>query len=807
MKDKYREDELLFKPDDHSKLFVNKNRVTSRNRIEIFPYHRKEFDLISFIDFAISTYDQYYVDKIITRKDKTSSVKVYHSECIEKNMLLFKRALKSKTFKELKEFVIQANEEEACKRQIEQEENDDESEEDNENDKEPEEEKNEQEDNDEEQESKDVKKKYAFLILFGPGLSSIRVFVKNNMDQFTYRFQDFKINIALKSNDVDFSKIKKDSLIFHVIKYFSSRRHDCHPLARKYIRGLGTFSKNKKTESIEDENNVQGILNFCPGFIKILYQKIPSTDDLHYHNIVFIIIVFPWSIEALKKCNYVQLDSSFKGMKPYAYCVSHGIIYNESIPLSITIAPSECKEIYSFIFDEFDNVNQEKINWSKIAILSDMHPSIISACNQVGANIFFCHHHIIRYFGSNYVLGFFVDRLLKCYSFAQYDQLRFLMMNELNEYLDEKKNIGELSSTFQLKVNDLKQMLLYEDGDPKSNFFYTKWALWIRRDFNMTRCSNHQEGFHAIINKSLGLRYSFTSKLSNLISCTIRQANNFNLKQGDSIKRKRKELLTKVTNNLAKHSYDAFFYCSDSCDCEEDLYNYSVYRTQIPCRHMLLHKAKKSMLDLKNYIDENKVNIHFNDILHNILESSYVSSGSCKGAESTAEFIMMEFEDITDTSNRYIPPELIIKLVVDIGKCFNYALPFSQEITFDSNIHDLLEDTTDLDIQFDSRYKKSDYSKPLEIKISAEEQKVWTTTYKTLNQKIAKLALYETITEITTVYDDLKGTTIPFSLCFDEFTSVIDFKDDLAILNSIPAFKVRCWKAADKYMNNNKFFK
>lgn len=64
---------------------------------------------------------------------------------------------------------------------------------------------------------------------------------------------------------------------------------------------------------------------------------------------------------------------------------------------------------------------------------------------------------------------------------------------------------------------------------------------------------------------------------------------------------------------LSKHSNDAFFYCAD--DCEEDIYNLSVYGIKIPCRHMLLHKATESMLKLQNFIDENKVDIHFNDIL------------------------------------------------------------------------------------------------------------------------------------------------------------------------------------------------
>lgn len=55
------------------------------------------------------------------------------------------------------------------------------------------------------------------------------------------------------------------------------------------------------------------------------------------------------------------------------------------------------------------------------------------------------------------------------------------------------------------KGNDFLRKKISLDRNPKCSFFFTKWALWIRCDFNMTRRLNNQEGFHAIINKSLDL--------------------------------------------------------------------------------------------------------------------------------------------------------------------------------------------------------------------------------------------------------------------------------------------------------------
>lgn len=117
-------------------------------------------------------------------------------------------------------------------------------------------------------------------------------------------------------------------------------------------------------------------------------------------------------------------------------------------------------------------------------------------------------------------------------------------------------------------------------------------------------------------------------------------------------------------------------------------------------------------------------------------------AGSDRGAEDTAEFIMSEFENTVNSvkyfGNKYIPREFITNLIIDVGIYFKYTNPLSKEITYDSNVHIFDEDTTDLDIQFDKRNLKSHRKKPLEVKISAEEQKVWTATYKTLNQKWLK---------------------------------------------------------------------
>ena len=63
------------------------------------------------------------------------------------------------------------------------------------------------------------------------------------------------------------------------------------------------------------------------------------------------ILIIPneWENKIMSSFHYIELDGSFRGMKPHAFCVAHGIIFNESIPFAISIAPKESFELYELI--------------------------------------------------------------------------------------------------------------------------------------------------------------------------------------------------------------------------------------------------------------------------------------------------------------------------------------------------------------------------------------------------------------------------------------------------------------------------
>lgn len=84
-------------------------------------------------------------------------------------------------------------------------------------------------------------------------------------------------------------------------------------------------------------------------------------------------------------------------MDPYVYCITQGIIFNESIPLGITVTTTESSESFGLFFEHCDS--QKKLEWQTKAVLSDMGLALISFCQNHNLIQFFCHRHMIEHFG------------------------------------------------------------------------------------------------------------------------------------------------------------------------------------------------------------------------------------------------------------------------------------------------------------------------------------------------------------------------------------------------------------------------
>lgn len=231
------------------------------------------------------------------------------------------------------------------------------------------------------------------------------------------------------------SNFRKNSLLYKVAIFFNSSLNQCSDSVLSYfqrilhikIKDSLIFPPDKK------EKNVSDLLDHCPGFIKVSYPNNGDNKEIRYLS-----IIFPWSIDALKVSHYLQFDGSFFAMRPFTFCLSQAIYFNESIPISITLAPTESIELYQMIIDHLNELSENQIQWDELIVLSDMGASIQSVCNSNKIKQFFCQRHILQHFGSSSVLSIFVNRLLRCYSFHQYLECTEEIEMELDLYIAEK---------------------------------------------------------------------------------------------------------------------------------------------------------------------------------------------------------------------------------------------------------------------------------------------------------------------------------------------------------------------------------
>ena len=117
-------------------------------------------------------------------------------------------------------------------------------------------------------------------------------------------------------------------------------------------------------------------------------------DNLFIHSLVWI---DGHILDVINRASFIELDCSFYVFKPYEYCIPQGIICNESVPLGISIGPSESH----YIYDNFYHCINEKIPEAfdvikTLPILSDEGKALKKFAEALNLIHFFCYRHIIN---------------------------------------------------------------------------------------------------------------------------------------------------------------------------------------------------------------------------------------------------------------------------------------------------------------------------------------------------------------------------------------------------------------------------
>lgn len=380
-------------------------------------------------------------------------------------------------------------------------------------------------------------------------------------------------------------------------QYVSNASVQC-PVFLKY-----TFAKfqNIRTRRYKSKfchtDNIIKMLESVPGKVLFRYQKTGKGGYSFFFkrkNQMMTVNSFawllPWSEEVIQKIHYIQIDGSFRAFPDYAFCLWHGIYFNQSIPFSLTVFPTEKFQLYNILFDCLKAYQIDENLFKGRIVLSDMGTSIEEFCKIFNLGRFICHRHIIEAFGSNSPLGFIVTKLLKTQNELEYQQMCEEIAGEIKMYEKLKIKFDRNDDITQKKIQNLKIMISGVDGDSSSNYYVFKWAQWIRADHHVGRCSNHAEGAHGNINNSIERRgaTNFSSGLSATISYILNYLQNRKTNYTSPFSKRHSKLKKKILNILTNSEESKMKKYFEDCQCQDDFYNRSIYGVEFPCFHKIL---------------------------------------------------------------------------------------------------------------------------------------------------------------------------------------------------------------------------
>ena len=280
---------LYYKSKNQDLLSKYKNYKLAKNVIEIVPFDSEQFDIISYIDFANATETHGF--KKISHSSKTH---IFLYKCIKSN----------------------------------------------------------------EGDVEEIESLYSFHIIIDECFRSIKVYIKHNLTQFTYAQKDNNECIVLsiyESNPMNIYGLKpnckKNSLIFQTGKYFANLNVKCPDWLRQVFINYQSEPTRIKKKKIGQTNDIIKMLTYFPGYTLLTLQPqdpVAFSVDLNLcslshpnikvnpdlmndiklrksYTLQSIVTLFPWAQQILNECDFIEMDASFRGSKPYCFCVANCI--------------------------------------------------------------------------------------------------------------------------------------------------------------------------------------------------------------------------------------------------------------------------------------------------------------------------------------------------------------------------------------------------------------------------------------------------------------------------------------------------
>jgi hypothetical protein len=326
----------------------------------------------------------------------------------------------------------------------------------------------------------------------------------------------------------------------------------------------------------EQSAYLEEIVRNLPGNISLFITRYPNNLQLQYdcNGVAALVWIPPWSVDVFWRCNYIELDTSFRALKPYVYCIPLAIHANEAFPLALIVGLSETVELYNLFFNAMDSIGITRELIIQKPFLTDQHKALKTAC--AGSTHFICLRHLIENFGARSFIGQIVRRLAFSTTPTEFLYQAHVSVQDIIA-LQER---GALNEKHVKKL--FKRFGTLGPGD-QMNFSLDTWndqAIWTRATRGVSTCSNHIEGFHRSLNEATSRHVMLTRRLYKVLKCIQKRyefAQLYQHSQG-----------TKLLKKLRIKQKSLRLIRCDECHdtrCGWKAYYSSLFLTDFPCIH------------------------------------------------------------------------------------------------------------------------------------------------------------------------------------------------------------------------------
>lgn len=419
----------------------------------------------------------------------------------------------------------------------------------------------------------------------------------------------FSINYYMLNGHSSTTKYVLSEASFTLLKKLTKAYPNNPEIRMEKIISIDSYS-NTQSKNILIQSAIQiqllHILNGLPGRVKIRIHElnadeIPFEEEYSVHGFSW---VCPWTVEAIQKFQYIELDATFSILKPYVCMIPQIINNGVALPLGFLAGPQENSSCYKAFYNDVIELISDKTILLNLPILSDGGSGLEKFAKELNLTQFLCIHHLLKTVGANTFLGKLASKI---------------MMSQTEElFLENVSNSAEIA-TFYMKSRDgkinpkflttcfMKKAFNEEENeyaiivDLESNQELIYKTVLCYRNF-IAAASNHAEGFHThlkkIANEKKGIEYNLSKLIEKINKRYVKY------KTGESAN----VLCTRVKKELLDLRNKYKIEPVKECNCNTNIHKKQILGLEdLPCIHTITDEYLIDVacpeLDEKNFLE------------------------------------------------------------------------------------------------------------------------------------------------------------------------------------------------------------